>query len=153
MKGIIITIVIAAILIVLITTYALISQNQTIPSNKQTKENKSAIIITSNTIKTDIIVNNSEDQIPPFQKYYGIDIQDRSFYPQTVKIKKGTVIIWTNQDSMKHTITSDISNSDILLNSPRLSRKDEYRIRFDTIGNYSYHCSVHPYMQGTIIVE
>lgn len=79
-----------------------------------------------------------------------ISIENFAFSPATVTIKKGTTITWTNNDSADHTITkSDSKNGP---NSPPLAKGQTYSFTFKDAGIFSYVCSLHPNMTGTITV-
>jgi plastocyanin len=74
-----------------------------------------------------------------------------SFTPATLSVKKGAVITVTNSDTAPHTSTSDNGKSwDTSLIMPGKSAK----INTANLapGNYPYHCTVHPYMKGTLTV-
>jgi plastocyanin len=79
-----------------------------------------------------------------------IDISGFAFNPGTVTIPKGATVIWTNRDSVSHTVVSDTGSE---IGSSSLSQGDTYAHTFDTPGTYDYHCGVHPSMKGTIIVQ
>jgi plastocyanin len=79
-----------------------------------------------------------------------ISIKGFAFEPSTVNIKKGTEVTWTNEDSATHIIVSDTGND---LNSDAISQGETYVHTFSNSGTYNYHCSIHPSMKGTIIVE
>jgi plastocyanin len=53
-------------------------------------------------------------------------------------------------DGTSHTVTS---NSGSELDSPLLSSGMAYSHNFSTAGIYDYHCALHPFMKGKIIVE
>lgn len=61
----------------------------------------------------------------------------------------GTTVTATNQDGVAHTWTSD----DGVWNSGSLSNGESFEFTFDEPGEYSYFCSIHPRMTGTITVE
>ncbi len=81
-----------------------------------------------------------------------------SFTPATLTVKKGAVITVTNTDTAPHTSTSGSDPSapnngkswDTSLIMPGKSAK----INTANLapGNYPYHCTVHPYMKGTLTV-
>lgn len=80
-----------------------------------------------------------------------INIQNFAFSPAKVTVKKGTKVTWTNKDSTKH----DISPDDGGLSFPKselLGQNESHSFTFTAAGTYSYHCSPHPYMKGTIEV-
>jgi plastocyanin len=79
-----------------------------------------------------------------------IEISNFAFNPNTVTIPKGATVIWTNTDSVPHTIVSDTGDE---INSDSISNGETYVHTFNTIGTYDYHCSIHPSMKGKIIVE
>ncbi len=76
-----------------------------------------------------------------------INIQNFAFSPTSLTVKKGTTVVWTNNDSAPHQIKS------ATFNSSALSNGQTYSFTFDTVGAFPYSCAIHPSMQGTIIVE
>ena len=81
---------------------------------------------------------------------HNVEIKGHVFSPRTLTIKKDDLVVWTNMDSSKHTVTSDSGNE---LDSVLLSKQETYSNTFDKVGTYNYICSVHSNMEGTIIVE
>ncbi len=77
-----------------------------------------------------------------------IAIQDFAFMPAVLTVKPGTTVVWTNRDDEPHTVT-DVGQQ---FKSPALDTDDSYRHRFDTLGTFTYVCSLHPHMTGTITV-
>jgi plastocyanin len=75
-------------------------------------------------------------------------IQDYSFQPSTIKVKAGTAIVFANRDSVQHTATADNGS----FGSPKLSRGHLWKHTFGTKGTYKYHCRIHPYMHGIVVV-
>lgn len=76
-----------------------------------------------------------------------VTIQNFSFNPVTLNVKKGTTVTWTNNDSVPHQIKSDTFNSDVLSNG------QNYSFTFNAAGTFDYSCAIHPSMTGKIIVE
>jgi plastocyanin len=76
-------------------------------------------------------------------------IQSFAFSPQSVTIPVGTEVKWTNQDTPGHNIVSDDGTT---IKSPTLGTGESFSMVFDTPGTYTYICSIHPKMKGTIIV-
>ena len=83
-------------------------------------------------------------------KTYNIKIENSEFIPNSITIKRGDTIIWTNTGSVKHTITSDAGDE---LDSELVAKGQSYSHKFDEAGEFSYHCTPHPYMKATVIVE
>jgi amicyanin len=78
-----------------------------------------------------------------------VTIDNFTFSPQTLTIKVGTKVTWTNRDDIPHTVASTIK----AFKSPALDTDDSYSFTFTTAGSYEYFCSLHPHMTGTIVVQ
>jgi plastocyanin len=72
-----------------------------------------------------------------------------AFVPNPATVAQGAVVTWSNTDSTNHDIVSDTGAWD----SGRLATGDSFRFTFATRGTYPYHCSLHPGMNGTIVVQ
>ncbi len=79
-----------------------------------------------------------------------IEIKDFAFNPPTITVKSGETITWINRDEEPHTI---VSVSKQFKKSTALDTDQTFTITAGAPGTYSYFCSVHPKMTGTIIVE
>ena len=77
-----------------------------------------------------------------------VDIVDFTFGPNSITITAGGTVTWTNSDSAPHTATGDGGSFDTGTIDPGGSAS----ITFDTPGTYSYFCSIHPDMTGTVVV-
>jgi plastocyanin len=69
--------------------------------------------------------------------------------PSTVTIAAGMQVQWTNQDGTAHTVTAD----DTGFHSDTLDHGQTFSQTFSAPGAYSYHCSIHPFMKGKIVVQ
>ena len=78
-----------------------------------------------------------------------ITIDNFVFEPARLTVKAGTTVTWTNRDDIPHTVAS----KDRLFKSQALDTDETYSFTFATPGEYSYFCSLHPHMTGTIVVE
>lgn len=79
-----------------------------------------------------------------------VSIVNMTFAPSNVTVKKGSMVKWTNKDSMAHTVTeSDTKNGP---NSGTLNKGDTYSFTYSAVGTYSYRCDFHPNMTGTVTV-
>jgi plastocyanin len=81
---------------------------------------------------------------------YTIEINGFAFSPTTLTVNVGDTIMWTNEDSAPHTVTSDSGSE---LASQSLSRNGAYTRTFTTAGTFDYHCAFHSGMKGKIIVK
>lgn len=77
-----------------------------------------------------------------------VDIVDFTFGPGSVTITAGGTVTWTNSDSAPHTATGDGGSFD----TGTIDSGGSASITFDTPGTYSYICSIHPDMTGTVVV-
>ena len=78
-----------------------------------------------------------------------VRIDQFAFIPDRVTVKAGTIVTWSNQDDVPHTVAS----SDKLFKSKALDTGDKFSFTFTTPGTYAYFCSVHPHMTGAVVVE
>ncbi len=78
-----------------------------------------------------------------------ITIANFSFQPGTLTIPAGTTVTWTNNDSVAHTTTSDTG----LWDSGSLASGRSFSFTFNQPGTFPYHCAIHPFMKGSIVVQ
>jgi plastocyanin len=76
-----------------------------------------------------------------------VAIQNLKFMPDNAIIKQGTVVVWTNDDTVPHTVTF------ASFDSGTISPGSMYRHVFNDKGVFDYHCSIHPSMKGLITVN
>jgi len=79
-----------------------------------------------------------------------IEIKDFAFNPQTLTVKSGEKVTWINKDDEPHTV---VSVEKQFKKSTALDTDQEFTITAGAPGTYTYFCSVHPKMTGTIVVE
>ena len=91
--------------------------------------------------------NNNTTTPPPVAN--AVSIINMSFSPATLTVAVGTTVTWTNNDNMTHTVTSDASGFD----SGNITMGSKYSRVFSAAGTFTYHCTIHPTMKGTIIVK
>jgi plastocyanin len=81
------------------------------------------------------------------------------FDPDTLTVKKGDKITVTNKDTLPHTVTSGTGPTD-----PNSAKQFDTSIIEPgatadiettnlTPGDYPFHCTVHPYMTGKLVVQ
>lgn len=78
-----------------------------------------------------------------------VTIDNFSFAPQTLTIKAGTRVVWTNRDDTPHTVVQE----DFAFRSKALDTDESFSSTFTKPGMYSYFCTIHPKMTGKIIVK
>ena len=78
-------------------------------------------------------------------------IDNFAFGPKVLTVKAGSEVVWLNHDDEPHTIVA--SGAAKLFRSPALDTGDKFSFVLKEPGTYTYYCSVHPHMTGTIVVE
>lgn len=78
-----------------------------------------------------------------------VSVENSSFAPASVQVKAGQKVVWTFRDSFGHTATADDSSFD----SGTKSGGATFEHTFDKAGTFTYHCSIHPSMKGTVAVS
>jgi plastocyanin len=81
------------------------------------------------------------------------------FYnPEVVETTVGSMVVWTNDDTTLHTVTSGVVEGstpvpDGVFDSSFMRAGAEFRWVFDEPSEYDYYCTLHPYMTGKVIVN
>jgi plastocyanin len=78
-----------------------------------------------------------------------ISIRGGVYVPAHIEVSPGTTVVWTNEDSGPHTVTSSTQS----WGSGSLIPGGTYRHRFDEPGTYPYFCVPHPNMTGVVVVR
>jgi plastocyanin len=78
-----------------------------------------------------------------------IQIKDFAFNPQTLTVKSGEKVTWINRDEEPHTV---VSVEKQFKKSSALDTDQTFTMTAGAPGTYTYFCSVHPKMTGTIVV-
>ena len=73
---------------------------------------------------------------------------DGKFSPDPSYVLWGEAVVWLHNTNDTHTVTSD----DGLFDSGVMTNGDDFSHTFDSLGTYSYSCSEHPGMNGTVVV-
>jgi plastocyanin len=71
-----------------------------------------------------------------------------AYVPNPVTITAGAAVTWKNTDNTTHTTTSDTG-----VFNGSLAPGASYSYTFPTKGTFTYHCSIHPGMVGTVTVQ
>jgi amicyanin len=77
-----------------------------------------------------------------------VGIINFKFTPSAVTVKVGTTVVWTNNDTVAHTVNFDTGG----INSNVLNQNDQFSYTFSTPGTYAYICAIHPFMHGSVTV-
>lgn len=77
-----------------------------------------------------------------------VEIEDFAYSPDPVTIEEGGKVTWKNRDSAPHTATAEDGSFDT-------GTIEEDKLKSETFkepGTYTYICSIHPQMHGTVEV-
>jgi plastocyanin len=81
-------------------------------------------------------------------------MEDDEFVPESKTVAVGTTIKWINKESEKHNVISGTPDSPSgLFKSGKMKENDEFTYKFTKAGTFTYFCSYHEDMTGTIIVK
>lgn len=78
-----------------------------------------------------------------------VGIDNFQFTPSPLTVKAGTRVTWINNDDVPHLI---VSTRNQFKASPVLDTAQRYSATVAKAGTYDYFCSLHPKMQGRIVV-
>jgi plastocyanin len=78
-----------------------------------------------------------------------IGIDNFQFAPSPLEVKVGASVTWFNNDDVPHLIVSKQGK----FSSPVLDSDQKFTTKFGTAGTYDYFCSLHPKMQGRVVVK
>ena len=79
-----------------------------------------------------------------------VTIANLAFDPTTVTIDVGDAVTWSNDDSTAHNATADDGSNCCTQN---IAAGESMSITFLVAGTYAYHCTIHPQMTGTVVVQ
>ncbi len=77
-----------------------------------------------------------------------VDISNHAFNPAQLNVAPGTTVTFVNNDPEPHTATADNG----LFDTGVLQPGSSFDVFFDGSGTVTYHCELHPDMQGSIVV-
>ena len=84
-----------------------------------------------------------------FSEIHDVSISGGAFNPGTLEISLGDTVKWTNNDSFHRVVSDD----GVSFESENLSNGDTFEHQFHAVGEFPYHCGVHPSMTSEITVS
>lgn len=72
-----------------------------------------------------------------------------AYSPSPLTVGVGSAVTWVNNDSVAHTSTSNGGT----WNSATIAPGGRFTFTFQSAGTYTYHCTIHPGMTGTVVVQ
>jgi plastocyanin len=93
--------------------------------------------------------------IPTGTSIPGCEGVNLCYDPSTLIIFTGGEVIWRNDDSSAHTVTSgDIINGpDMKFDSGLIKPDQIFSYMFEESGEYRYFCMIHPWANGSVTVK
>jgi plastocyanin len=88
-------------------------------------------------------------------------LTDTAYNPNPIEITVGQTVVWTNDDTAFHTVTSgqigasdagQLFDSGLAGPTALISKGKTFEHTFDTAGDFPYFCTLHPAMVGTVMV-
>ena len=78
-----------------------------------------------------------------------IEISKFTFAPKEITVAPGTTIAWVNRDETPHTISAPT----VAFVSKAMDTDDRVEYTFASEGDFSYFCTLHPFMTGVVHVR
>ena len=78
-----------------------------------------------------------------------MSISNFAFDPADLTVKVGQTVTWTNNDPFAHRLVGDKGEFD----SGTMAGGATFSFTFKSTGTFTYHCTIHPSMTGTVIVQ
>ena len=80
-----------------------------------------------------------------------------AYSPNELTVAVGTTVVWRNDDTLFHTVTSGTSTDssgspDGIFDSGNIEAGQSWEHTFNDEGTFDYHCTPHPWMRGTVEV-
>jgi plastocyanin len=76
-----------------------------------------------------------------------VTVKSFAFKPATLAVKRGTRVTFANTSTATHTA------SGAGFDTKQIPPGKAATVRFDKRGTFAYHCKIHPFMKGKVVVE
>ena len=101
-------------------------------------------LLTANAPESKVIETTSCE----IEKGASMQTSQKSFYPGIIRINRGDTVLWKNNDSGIHTVTSQDGTFD----SGMIMKGGSFENKFEQKGAFDYFCALHPWMRGSVQV-
>jgi len=97
----------------------------------------------------------SNSSTPPAPRAVNIPVGARTlgssaYVPNPLTISPGTTVTWTNADTIPHTTTSNTAG---VFDSGTMAAGATFSFTFANRGTFDYHCTFHPGMVASVVVQ
>lgn len=84
-------------------------------------------------------------------KAYTVTIQNLAYSPTPLTVQQGDVVTFKNLDTLTHTVTA----FNLQFDSKNIWSGGQWTLITANLapGTYDYHCTLHPSMRGTLIIQ
>jgi plastocyanin len=108
-----------------------------------------AAAVSAHAASTPAAVASAADQPAAHAAAAGsVTIRDFSFGPKAITVHVGDTVTWANAGPTDHTATADDGSFD----TGDLKAGQSGSHTFASAGTFAYHCTLHPFMRGTVQV-
>jgi len=76
-----------------------------------------------------------------------VDIDHFAFHPPTLRVQRGARVAFANSSNVAHTASSGS------FDTKKIAPGTSVTVKFASKGTFAYHCKIHPFMKGRIVVE
>ena len=132
--------------------------NVSIPPNMEERLHLFTIGVDGTALTADCFVDVDDAvtvTIPAGTAVPGCEDLNKCYVPATVTVDVGDKVIWSNDDTAVHTVTSGsvVDGPDGLFDTGLLMAGNSFEYSPDTVGEIPYFCTVHPWMKGVLVVQ
>ncbi|MGL4304520.1 MAG: plastocyanin/azurin family copper-binding protein [Mycobacteriaceae bacterium] len=128
------------------------SSSTEVPAGGAEPANLTAITLNSSTAS--VGVASGGRQPAPDVQALTVEVKNMKYTPASLTVRVGDTVLWRFKDTARHDVVGvgeATALSPVLQSS--LMATGEYRYTFTRVGTFSYTCTIHPSMSGTVIVE
>ena len=123
-----------------VLVFATLAAAQSVPEGQETNQNTTDV--------QNSTTAPAESSTPAPNSTTTVDISDNAFNPAQLNVAPGTTVTFVNNDAESHTATADNG----LFDTGVLQPGSSFDVLLDGSGTVTYHCELHPHMQGSIVV-
>jgi len=77
-----------------------------------------------------------------------VSIVNFAFKPGTLRVNRGASVAFANTSNTEHTATKGGA-----FDTKRIAPGKTVTVKFNKRGTFAYHCKIHPFMKGKVVVE
>ena len=113
------------------------------------------VLIAGGLLALGFILGNSPGLAQSSPAFILLQDQEPFYSPPSMTMKSGETVEWYNRSGTEHTITHDGCGrrQPCAFHSGHLHPGERFPVPKLAPGRYSYHCEIHPFMRGVIVVK